>query len=332
MLFINLKANLGNNLFQYSFLRQVAEKHHQPCYLSGDFFQLVKYFDADFRLVRSIFELLICKVLRQKVNIIQPKKSPVEPGILLEEMLNIPDLNLDRTENYVLDGWFQYHCYTSISYFSYKRKYLNQVSRYLAHHIGDPDQCCCIHLRYRDYFTTDPQKTDQYGWVLPINYYQNAVEMLHATIDRLKFIVVSDDIELARQTMFWLPEGAHFSTLKHPILDMILISTCKYKIISNSTFSWWGAKLSPQEATVLCPDYLFRSGKKVKVSSGVYPKDWIRIGFADRYSASEISMYDQHLQHLRLKNLTKKASIKWRISDKFRRSFRSALKPALHLI
>jgi len=106
MLFINLKANLGNNLFQYSFLRKVAESHNQNYYLSGDFSQITKYFDSDFRVIQSIFKLLICKVFRQKITVIKPKRKSSGEGIFREDMLSISDLTLNSEEKYVLDGGF----------------------------------------------------------------------------------------------------------------------------------------------------------------------------------------------------------------------------------
>jgi len=333
MLFINLKANLGNNLFQYSFLRKVAESHNQNYYLSGDFSQITKYFDSDFRVIQSIFKLLICKVFRQKITVIKPKRKSSGEGIFREDMLSISDLTLNSEEKYVLDGWFQYCDYTSPCYISYKKRYLNRVTEYLAaSNITALDSYCCIHLRYRDYFTTDTGRANQYGWVLPINYYQNAAKILKSSADPLKFIVVSDDIDLARKTMSWLPENTHFSTLESPILDMILISLCKYKIITNSTFSWWGARLSFDGATILCPNYLIRSGKQVKISSETYPKNWMRIEFSSDHSPDEIAIYNEHLQNLDRKQSIKKKSITWRAFSKIQRLLGSISKRVFHLV
>jgi hypothetical protein len=333
MLFVNLKANLGNNLFQYSFLREIAANCNHTYYLSGDFFQLVKYFDSDFRVIPSLFRILTHRVFRKEVKVVKPKYENFNShGVFIEEVLKVSELELSQEENYILDGWFQYYSKGASCYVSYKEKYLNRVIRYLSDRgITSLDSYCCIHLRYKDYFTTDVKREIQYGWVLPIDYYQNAIKLLQPSTGDLKFIVVSDDINLARKTMSWLPGETLFSTLESPILDMILISLCQYKVISNSTFSWWGAHLSTDAARVLCPKYLIRAGKQLEAPGKTYPEDWTRIPFSNDYSTDEIKIYNEHLEHLNYKNALSKKSIRWRVRDKIRRSSKFLLNWFLYL-
>jgi hypothetical protein len=56
------------------------------------------------------------------------------------------------------------------------------------------------------------------------------------------------------------------------IEDLFAMSTCKYGIVANSSFSWWGAWLG-NEKIVVCPKTPF-VGEDRKY---YYPEKWIKI-------------------------------------------------------
>ena len=58
--------------------------------------------------------------------------------------------------------------------------------------------------------------------------------------------------------------------------DFVLLMSCKYKIISNSTFSFWAAYLSErEEAITIAP--MFSAREKNKMIENSVPKNWIVI-------------------------------------------------------
>lgn len=56
--------------------------------------------------------------------------------------------------------------------------------------------------------------------------------------------------------------------------DMYLISLCKHNIISNSTFSWWGAWLNKHANKIVISPNRFLKSDTV---TDVYPESWIKI-------------------------------------------------------
>jgi len=88
-------------------------------------------------------------------------------------------------------------------------------------------------------------------------------------------IVVSDDIEWCRQNIK-LPNVVYIDNY----IDcdgLWLLSLCDYFIISNSTFSWWGAYLSRNpNKVVIAPDTWFGPDILEKTDD-IYCQDWIKI-------------------------------------------------------
>ena len=115
---------------------------------------------------------------------------------------------------------------------------------------------------------------------LPFNYFAKGIEMLGK--DRL-YIVCSNDIELCKQQKIFggsnfifsdtLPEDtnkAHF--------DLCLISKCQDFIISNSTFSWWGAWLGAgKNKKIIAPDPWYGPSLSNLNTYDLYPSEWIKI-------------------------------------------------------
>ena len=85
-----------------------------------------------------------------------------------------------------------------------------------------------------------------------VDYYSKAVSKLAAMDSRL--IVFSDDIEKAKGVL----ESFDCVFVEHctPAEQLYLMSRCDDFIISNSTFSWWGAFLGHKEdRRIICPSY-----------------------------------------------------------------------------
>ena len=128
-----------------------------------------------------------------------------------------------------------------------------------------------IHIRRGDYFT--PKYVKLYG-VCDATYYEKALDYLITKNPELNVFVFTDDIE-------WVKKNIHFKVPYTivPNYDVSqfayieLMSKCTHHIISNSSFSWWGAVINESEnAIVISP-----SKWKLNTYKTIALEKWIKM-------------------------------------------------------
>jgi len=128
-----------------------------------------------------------------------------------------------------------------------------------------------VHLRRGDY-TQHPERFA----LLQKDYYERAIRLVGRAVDRPQFFVVSDDLAAARALFEDRPDTT-FAAGGTAFDDMHLIASCHHHIIANSSFSWWGAYLSPwQDGLTIAPRAWF--SREVSLQTYVddtYPPGWL---------------------------------------------------------
>lgn len=124
----------------------------------------------------------------------------------------------------------------------------------------------CIHVRRGDYL----QKENSIIFnVLSIEYYQKVYQELSKELEVITTFIFSDDVEFCKKNLD-IPNSTYIENCT-VIEDLFLMSICKYHIISNSTFSWWGAFLSKTTEKVFVPAQWFRPNRIEKI---IFPENW----------------------------------------------------------
>lgn len=127
----------------------------------------------------------------------------------------------------------------------------------------------CINVRRGDYLALEYKHP-----VCRMSFFNKAMSFFPS--DTL-FLVISDDIEWCKKYF----RGSHFFFIDNepPLVDLYLQSMCSHNIISNSTFSWWGAWLNPNpEKKVIYPDPWFGPFYKKELNTkDLCPEEWIKI-------------------------------------------------------
>ena len=91
----------------------------------------------------------------------------------------------------------------------------------------------------------------------------------------IALFVFSDDIEWCKENISFPYKTIFVKGDEEKVeLDMWLMSFCDHNIISNSSFSWWGAWLNENaEKYVIAPSQWFRKN----IQHDIIPASWIKI-------------------------------------------------------
>ncbi len=131
-----------------------------------------------------------------------------------------------------------------------------------------------VHLRLGDYRSFLGEDV-----TLPLAYYANAMQHVRVRVPDPTFVVFSDEPEFARQH---LPETGkaifvHHNNALTAFEDLRLMAACKHHVIANSSFSWWGAWLNPDEGKLVCAPPVW-PGASVP-QPDILPPRWVKIDF-----------------------------------------------------
>lgn len=224
-----------------------------------------------------IFPHWYCNYTNKDYTVFFKNKLPIgkitTQKTIRENFFHYTDIKvIDKKENTDLFGYFQSEKYfvnyrnLILQYFTptddlYKKIY-DQYGMIL-------ENTCSIHIRRGDYLNLQHIHP-----VLTKEYYIKAIDELYGNEKKnIKFIFFSDDILWCKQNFDF--GNSIFIDSNDEIFDIFLMSKCENNIISNSSFSWWGAWLNQRyDKKVVAPKKWF--GNNVKNNTrDLYPNDWI---------------------------------------------------------
>ena len=209
----NHLGRLGNQLFEIASILGIGKDNHHEVYFPE--WKYSKYFKNSLKYMD-----IICK-------------NTISEYDYINNNLTIGD------GNYNLHGFFQSEKYFKKiekdirEIFTLKDKYNNIIQKY------DMTNTFSIHIRRGDYVNSRIHGCLSNKEVL-INYINKGLESIH--IENLRLIVFSDDIEWCKNNLTF--KNMEFIDGNEDIIDLFIMSRCENHIISNSTFSWWGAWLN----------------------------------------------------------------------------------------
>jgi len=273
---VRFKGGLGNQMFQYLFYigllkrgyRVYAEKQ-----LLGRNYQKETIFDlfdlnVTFKTISFMDSLkrfmlrfqgrffgtnirLANYVLDEKQNIVN--YDSIRPGDILEGYWQNPYF-FELNNNHI----------DSIFSFSSLKLELSIAQLQLISSIEKQDSLV-IHVRKADYLGNE-----LFDGICTKEYFNSAIEKFNGINN---VYIFTDDVD-------WVNENLRFKITNliknHPAIDLLLISKSKNLIISNSTFSWWGAYLNrgTVQKKVVVPKKWFNSNN---MEFKGYIDDWLKL-------------------------------------------------------
>jgi hypothetical protein len=248
-------GHLGNQMFQYAALKGVAAIRKDNCMippkeLFGKNYPTKSMLDDCFTLEcdRGIskFETFLEKTFSYD-----------------DEVFNLKSNNINLHGYFQSEKYFK-HIESEIrKEFSFSEELMDECLGFIED-IDSDRELISIHIRRGDYVNLKSHHP-----TLPIEYYSESLKLL----PDIPVLIFSDDPEWCLKQELFDSDRFLISDSNTPEFDMCLISLCKYHIIANSSFSWWGAWLSNSK-NVIAPKKWFGPSLINNETKDLYCEDW----------------------------------------------------------
>lgn len=160
--------------------------------------------------------------------------------------------------------FFQKAELTTNTSFSIKETHINKALTFLTS-LPKGKNFVFVHIRKTDYITFDVLGIK--GADLPLSYYRKSIKIFTHTLTNPFFIFLTDNPEYVSQNFQDISERT-ISNLDQ-CGDLALMSLCEYGILSNSSFSWWGAFFMKNRKKVIAPRYWLGFKSKIEYPSRI---------------------------------------------------------------
>ena len=261
MITVKNDGDLGNQMFQYAFLRSHAEKHGLDWFFYDHWQNNAKYNQA----YNDIFQLF--DLPNGTVNEIQ-KLNRVQ----------IPDMYQDigSEDSTLYEGWFQSekffnsHYDDVVKWFTPKgvllssgKKVFNDLLKYFNCSL---DEICVLHYRGTSY--------RRLGWDLPKEWYDKSINHMLENSNVKHFVIFTDDPSRCKK--LWGDKYVIIS--ENRLLDYSIMFNFTNFIVSPSSFSFWTAWISGEN--VIAPEFWlghpqdeWKPSEDIKITS----REWMYI-------------------------------------------------------
>lgn len=282
-----LEGGLGNQMFQYAIARSLSIKLDCPLKLDTSWF--IDQLDRKYALDEFSFSCEIVletekppskiknKLDRIRGRFLKPKKMGVP--LFLEKKFQVNDDFFNIKEPVYLQGYWQSELYFKEIESQIRKDFclenqLTEDRQKIATEI-QAENSISVHVRRGDYIT-NPSANKHHG-TCPADWYHSMMQKMAEQKKAPVFFIFSDDPEWAKSNLpnHWPCHFIQPSSDGKDQQDMALMSACNHHIIANSSFSWWGAWLNPNEdKTVFAPKKWF-ANKSLNVED-LIPSGWER--------------------------------------------------------
>lgn len=269
------EGRLGNQLYQHALLQKLSKgKERVLCFHMNEFLRSFQTRSKNFRYysMSPFFYGIYKRVIKPygvnlliKLKIIGYISQKREEGIAypeLQEQKGLLPIKYVETHFYQSDQFFD----ADKVDFQLKSNFINDAKS-IWNSLPKNKTYICVHIRRGDYLTELFLK--KHPILLPDGYYRKGIDLIVNKVKDPFFIFLSDDPNYVQEAYKDIEEK--YISRNSMEVDLALMSYCSYGIMSNSSFSLWGAYLMQKRETVIVPKYWF--GWKIKKEShlGIQP-------------------------------------------------------------
>ena len=287
---MKLQGGLGNQMFQYAFGKALSLQIKQGLFLDHTLlgcnaqtvnrtareYELALFPELHAKLLPAFYKKLIGSesALVLKMN----KKFPVISIIRQVENEFVTVSHNAFTAINVFEGYFQsekyFLPYSDQIRAGFRFPALDKRNNLLKEQILNSN-ALAIHIRRGDY-CSDPD-TARYHGILPLNYFTRAIEIVRESNPEVRIFIFTDDKAWVKSNLLpACPEACIVGGNggSDSWKDMALMTYATHHIISNSSFSWWGAWLAGNRGMKIAPGRWFNPEEARFDIHTIIPGNW----------------------------------------------------------
>lgn len=284
MILLRLIGGLGNQMSQVAYASILARKYNQPLYIDNSSYKYYKIRpcsiqkfklndDIKFYQGETPFTYKKMRISQKIYHVLQyifgkKKQLGINWFLFFSKRGHYYSFDSDyygypitHSKNIDIYGYF-----LAEKYFSEEKNYLKSLFILKDEYIGKDvkeyyksivkSSCpIAISIRLQD----DYLKSKVYN-VCTKRYFETAISIMKEKFDNAEFFIFADDIERAKN--LGLDIRATYIENVNDVEGMYLLSHCTHFIISNSSFSWWGAYLGESDdKVIIAPDHWMNNNK-----------------------------------------------------------------------
>lgn len=290
MINLYIRGRLGNQMFQYACVKAYAKKWDEEvniCFtcdknqLSFENINGINIVDKiNVSLKQKAILMFFCIIRRIFSNNNKLKQQKIE--IKMQSFLNhfgiywftrgYYNFKKSKVKNKIFIGYFESEKYFSIMGQDIKKDFeinLNlSVDNNLFLQKINSTNSVAISIRRGDF-------VDVNNIVCDLKYYYKAIKVIERKIKNPVYFVFSDDIDWVKKNINLSDKKVFYENKNNKVLEtLLLMSSCKNFIISNSTFHWWAQYLSKNDKKVVIAPKKWR---KYDIKLDIHQDDWILI-------------------------------------------------------
>lgn len=273
-------GRLGNQLFQYVFIKTIARENEKIIVTGFD--EIIETFNisdvlnlsTNNRWIRA-FLFRICRPILtylSKFKIIKSivvNRERILGGYFREAKTYKLSQGVFKNITFIKLGFFQSEAFFDtnvVKRLELKSKHISNALDVLSS-VSEEYFKVFVHIRRSDYIG---YKVYGRSTLLPISYFKDQVERFQGYKKNCFFIFLSDQPELIHSEFGYL-ENKLISKNNHYSTDFAIMTQCNGAILSPSSFGWWGSYMMKEMNVVVAPKYWLGFGSKEEYHSGAVP-------------------------------------------------------------
>ncbi len=285
MIITKLMGGLGNQMFQYALGRHLSIKHQTDLKFDVSYYTFHKKRKYELSIF-NIKENFATEEEIKKLSGRRPEQAEERfsfwsrpKSYIKEQKIKFYPHILNLPNDIYLEGYWQIEKYFKDikniiqKDFEIKRP-ISGMNQELLNTIVSVESVN-IHFRRGDYVSEET--TFKHHGLCPLDYYWRSLKQLTEHVKNPQLFIFSDDMNWVRQNFqLDLPTTYIDHNLDNSFEDLRLMTQCKYHIISNSSFSWWAAWLSPWRNKIVFAPQNWYQKRKDYYWDDILPQEWIK--------------------------------------------------------